>query len=303
MSKKKKKKSLKKIWSLLIIIIAIFYSLYEKEINETFGLPTSIETFQEETSQLTITYLDVGQADSILIQNENQNLLIDTGNNEDGPLLVKYFQENNIQKFHYLIATHPHEDHIGGLDNIINSFEVNTIYMPDAITTTKTFLDVLDALESHNLTYKVPQIGETFNLGNATLKVIHTGTDTHDLNNTSIVLKLIFGNTSFLFTGDATSQTEKEILSQDIKTDVLKIGHHGSKYSTTKEFLDKVNPKYAIISVGKDNTYNHPSSSTIQKLQEKNIQIHRTDQEGSIILKSDGHKITITTQKTNTNGG
>lgn len=302
MTKKKKKQKLPKGISILLIIIAIFYSLYEKDLDKTFGLPVT-ETFKETENTLDITYLDVGQADSILIQNEGHNMLIDAGNNEDGPLLVQYFKEQNITKFDYLIATHPHEDHIGGMDDIINNFDIEKIYMPDVTTTTKTFLDVLEAIEKKNMTYDVPNINQNFTLGSTLFQVIYTGNDKKNLNNSSIVLKATFKNTSYLFTGDATSEVEKKILNKNIQATVLKVGHHGSKYSTTTDFLNKVNPKYAIISVGKNNSYNHPNQVTINKLEKKNIEIHRTDQEGSIFLKSDGKTINITSKKTNTNGG
>lgn len=304
MTKKKKKQKLPKGISILLIIVAIFYSLYEKDIDKTFGLPVT-ETFQEteNTNTLDITYLDVGQADAILIQNKGHNMLIDAGNNEDGPLLVQYFKEQNITKFDYLITTHPHEDHIGGMDDIINNFDIEKIYMPDVTTTTKTFLDVLEAIEKKNMTYDVPNINQNFTLGNTLFQVIYTGNDKKNLNNSSIILKATFKNTSYLFTGDATSEVEKKILNKNIQATVLKVGHHGSKYSTTTDFLNKVNPKYAIISVGKNNSYNHPNQVTINKLEKKNIEIHRTDQEGSIFLKSDGKTINITSKKTNTNGG
>lgn len=302
--KKKNKQNLPKGISILLIIIAIFYSIYEKDIDKTFGLPVT-ETFKEteNTNTLDITYLDVGQADSILIQNKGHNMLIDAGNNEDGPLLVQYFKEQNITKFDYLITTHPHEDHIGGMDDIINNFDIEKIYMPDVTTTTKTFLDVLEAIEKKNMTYDVPNINQNFPLGNTLFQVIYTGNDKKNLNNSSIILKATFKNTSYLFTGDATSEVEKKILNKDIQATVLKVGHHGSKYSTTTDFLNKINPKYAIISVGKNNSYNHPNQVTINKLEKKNIEIHRTDQEGSIFLKSDGKTINITSKKTNTNGG
>ena len=305
MAKKKKKQKLPKGISILIIILAVICSIYEKDIDKTFGLPVTETkvTTKEENHNLNITYLDVGQADAILIQNDGHNMLIDAGNNEDGPLLVQYFKEQNITKFDYLIATHPHEDHIGGMDDIVKNFDIDKIYMPDVTTTTKTFLDLLNAIEEKNMTFDVPKINQSFTLGHTLFQVIYTGNDKKNLNNSSIILKAKFKNTSYLFTGDATSEVEKKILNKDIQATVLKVGHHGSKYSTTTDFLNKVNPKYAIISVGKNNSYNHPNQVTINKLEKKNIEIHRTDQEGSIFLKSDGKTINITSKKTNTNGG
>ena len=323
MRRKRRRKLTSKLLIITLILLAFLYGLYFEEINNTFALMydeygnaiiTNIKdnnnnnnetetTVKEEKDKLKIYYIDVGQADSILIQNENEFMLIDAGNNNDGPLLVKYFQSLNIKDFKYVVGTHPHEDHIGGLDDIITNFNIGTIYIPDAITTTKTFEDLLNSIEKKNMTFTVPKIDSTFNLGKANVKVIYTGTDTKDLNNTSIVLKMSFGSTTYLFTGDATNITEKKILNKDISADVLKVGHHGSNYSSTDKFLNKVNPKYAIISVGKNNIYSHPATKTIDKLNKLNIKIYRTDELGTIILTSDGKNIDITNEKTNTNGG
>lgn len=290
------------------MLLAFLYGYYFNEINKTFALmydeygnPEIEENISNEN--LKIYYLDVGQADSILINCNNEYMLIDGGNNSDGPLLVKYFQELGIKDFKYLVGTHPHEDHIGGLDDIVNNFNINKIYIPEVITTTRTFEDLLDSIDRKNLTFNIPQINSTFALGEATIKVIYTGTDINDLNNASIVLKLIYKETSYLFTGDATSTTENKILNKDIKSDVLKVGHHGSKYSSTEKFIDKVNPKYAIISVGKQNQYNHPADKTIDLLNKYNIKTYRTDEQGTILLTSDGHNIKIESINTNTNGG
>lgn len=317
MSKKKRKQtSNSKLFTLILILIAFLYGTFFDQINETFGLMyedaydninTTIsnkkESFNNSKETLKVYYIDVGQADAIMIENENEFMVIDGGNNNDGPLLVKYYQSLGITDFKYVIGTHPHEDHIGGLDDIIDNFNVGTIYIPDAITTTQTFEDLLDAIERKNMTYEVPNIDNTFTLGDATLKIIYTGTDTTDLNNTSIVLKMTYGKDTFLFTGDATDTTEKKILNKDIEAEVLKVGHHGSKYSSTTEFLKKVNPKYAIISVGKNNNYGHPAINTISKLNKLNIETHRTDEEGTIIIESNGNGIKISSEQTNTNGG
>lgn len=284
----------KKHISILVIIFSLFWGLYYNELNGTYSAPV--------TGDLEVYFLDVGQADSILIKNNDDVMLIDAGNNEDGELLSKYFKSLNITGFNYLVGTHPHEDHVGGLDNIINDFDIDKIYLPDAITTTKTFTEVLDAMEKKGIMYDVPKIGDKFNLGDANLEVIYTGDDVHDLNNTSIVLRLDYGEVSFLFTGDATDKTEELILNKNINVDILKLGHHGSRYSTTDNFLNKVNPNFAVISVGNPNSYGHPHKETLTKLNNKGIEIHRTDEEGTILIKTDGSNINITNIDTNTNG-
>ena len=312
--KRKRKKNIS--ITLFLMLLAFLYGFYFNEINKTFALMYDeygnalLKDPKEEKEQLVdndntlkIYYLDVGQADSILIDSNNEYMLIDGGNNNDGPLLVKYFQELGIKDIKYIVGTHPHEDHIGGIDEVINNFNINQIFIPNAITTTKTFEDLLDSIEKKNLTFTVPTINNTYTLGETTIKIIYTGTDTSDLNNSSIIIKLTYKKTSYLFTGDATNITEKKILNKDIKSDVLKIGHHGSKYSSTENFIKKVNPKYAIISVGKGNKYGHPNIETINLLNKYNIKTYRTDELGTILLTSDGNNIEITSFKTNTNGG
>lgn len=298
---KKRKNNNKYNWHTIIITIAlVIYGLCFNSINSSFGLntvPTS-----KILDDLKVTFIDVGQADCILVENNNEYMLIDAGNNEDGDKLVQYFQSLNINKFQYIVGTHPHEDHIGGMDNIINNFTVDNIYMPDVITTTATFEEVIDAASKKDTNITIPKIGESISLGDAIIKVIYTGTDNSDLNDTSIVLKLIYGNTSFLFTGDATDEVEKLILNSDIEATVLKVGHHGSKYSSTNSFLKKVNPQYAVISVGNNNSYNHPANETLNKLEQLGINTYRTDKLGTIIITSDGSNIKINNYKTDTNG-
>lgn len=257
---------------------------------------------QDFNGEVEVQFIDVGQADAILIRQNNYNMLIDAGNNEDGEKLVNYFKSIGITSFDYAIATHAHEDHIGGMDDIINNFEVENFYMPDVLTTTKTFEDVLNALEENNMLYSVFNENDTFNLGDILFDVIYIGDEENDLNDTSIILKLIYGDTSFLFTGDATSKVEKQILNKNIKSDVLKVAHHGSDYSTTDEFLKKVNPLYAVISVGKNNSYKHPSSSVLKKLNDMGVNVYRTDEKGTVIFKTNGKDINVNTIKTDTNG-
>ena len=304
---RRKKKQISLLMALFLVIFgSIFYFLEPSQANPNTPTPTPeiVQANQEiqDGEKLQIWFLDVGQADSILIQNGDANMLIDAGNNEDGKKLVSYFQSLGIESFQYVIGTHAHEDHIGGMDDIIDNFNIDTFYMPDAITTTATFESVLDSLEAKNIAFQTPSIDSIFKLGNATIDVLYVGTDNSDLNDTSIVLKLTYGNTSILFMGDAEKEVETIIEKKDISADVLKVGHHGSNTSSSKTFLEKVNPSYAIISVGTGNSYGHPSNTTIQNLENQNIQIYRTDENGTIIMTSDGTDITFQTIQTNTNG-
>lgn len=301
-------KNIKKIINFVVAIIVIFIIVFKtdflSDIKNTASVSNAIDSSEklDVTDDLKVYFIDVGQADCIYINEGNYNMLIDAGNNEDGEKLVNYFKSLNIEEFNFVVATHPHEDHIGGMDDIINNFKIDNFYMPDKLSTSKTFEDVLDALSNNNLNYHVPEKGENFNLGDALFKVIYSGDDTNDINDSSIILKMTYGSNSFLFTGDATSNVEKIILNDDIKSDVLKVAHHGSDYSTTVEFLDKVSPKYAVISVGENNSYNHPSNSTLDKLSKRNIKLYRTDINGTIIFTSDGNNLSVDTIKTDTNG-
>lgn len=302
-------KDTKKILSFIFFLIAAFFVYFGEE--ETTKNENNNEVQQKQVEQtepvnsnsnLKVYFLDVGQADSVLIENNQKYTLIDAGNNEDGPKLVTYFKSLGIESFDYLIGTHAHEDHIGGMDDIIENFAVDTFYMPDAITTTKTFEEILDALDVKSIAFETPEIDSTFSMEDCKFNVLHLSDDASDLNDTSIVLKMNYGNNSFLFTGDATDKVEKKILNKDLKSDVFKVSHHGSHYSNSQEFLNKVNPKYSIISVGKNNSYNHPTPSVINKLNKIGTQIYRTDDNGTIIATSDGTNISFETIKTNTNG-
>lgn len=246
--------------------------------------------------QLKVHFIDVGQADSILVQDGTYNMLIDAGNNADADTVVNYIKQQGVTKLDYLVGTHPHEDHIGGMDAVINAFDIGVIYMPQITSTTQTFKDVITAMAAKSLKATIPLPGSTFNIGDATCTVLAPNSSSYeDLNNYSIVVKLTHGNNSFMFDGDAEDVSENEMLTRgfDLSTTVLKVGHHGSDSSTTQTFLDKVNPKYAVISVGVGNDYGHPTKQTMDRLKAKNIPVYRTDQCGTIVATSDGTNITF----------
>ncbi|MDK2821228.1 MAG: competence protein ComEC [Clostridia bacterium] len=247
---------------------------------------------------LYVHYLDVNQGDAILIRlPNNQNILIDGGSNKVGPKLVNYLKQYGVRKLDYVIGTHPHEDHIGGLDLVIKAFEIGKVYMPKVTTNTDTYRDLLLAIKNKGLKVTNAKAGVTLPLNNEVKAIfISPNKSTYEeLNDYSAVLHLTYGKTSFLFTGDAETTAEKEMVVSNLplKADILKVGHHGSISSTSKAFLRKVDPTYAVISVGKDNDYGHPHPSIIERLQQAKIKIYRTDLHGTITAISDGDKITM----------
>lgn len=251
--------------------------------------PNITKDFLSENKQnLKVYFFDVGQADSILVMNEEQTMLIDAGNNDDGELLVHNLKTLGITKVDYLIGTHPHEDHIGGLDNVIKNFEIGTIYMPRVQTNTKTFEDVLDAVQEKDLKISTPNLKDTFSIGEAQCQVLAVDNNAKNLNLSSIVIQMKFDGLTYLFTGDSEKQVEEKILKnvkEDKKVNILKVGHHGSNTSSSEKFIQAVAPEISIISVGKDNSYNHPNQEVIQRLEEKGSKIYRTDEVGNVFLE------------------
>lgn len=259
------------------------------------------------TGELIIHFLDVGQADSILLElPNNEIMLIDAGNNSDGRKVVSYLRDKGIDTIDYLIGTHPHADHIGGLDDVIDNFEIGRIYLPQVIHTSKTFEDVLLAVQRKGKKITPARAGVSI-LNESELKIYFLSpirNDYDDLNHYSAVIKVDFLNKSFLFTGDAEIPNEEEMIEKygsSLKSHVLKVGHHGSNTSTSEEFIEKVVPDYAVISVGKDNSYGHPSALVIQRLQNHGVKIYRTDLQGTIIARSDGQQILFNQDPVNQN--
>lgn len=253
------------------------------------------------SNNMNVHFINVGQGDSILIQVNNKNLLIDSGPKESKKNLISYLNDLNIKKIDFLIATHPHEDHIGNMDEVIKKYDIKAFYSPKVTTTTKSFESMIDALKSKNLKINILKSGPTsIDLGeNTTISILSPNKDkyisgnTENINNYSPVILIKFGENKFLFTGDAEKEVEKDILSSnvDIKADVLKVGHHGSSTSTSEEFLNAVNPSIAVICVGEDNSYGHPHKETLTLLNSKKIKTLRTDLNGNIVLSSDGKSI------------
>ena len=288
--------------ALIIVGIAGILGINEDFVNTVSDMGEQTNNQNEQQIEfvaqedLSIDFIDVGQADSILVRNQDKVMLIDAGTNEAGETVVNYLKNLGITKIDYLIGTHPHEDHIGGLDDVINNFDIGQIYMPKIETTTKTFEDVLDAIENKNLTVTAPNKGDKIELGQAVGEFMTEPIlDKDNLNVSSLVLRLEFGNTSYLFMGDAEEENEETI--RWPKTDVLKVGHHGSSTSSSESFLEQVKPQYAIIMAGKDNSYGLPTQETIDKLKNIGCEIYRTDEDGTIQMTSDGNTIEIKINK------
>ena len=291
MEKNKQNKTIKRIVSIGVLIFIILTLALISNVKE--------ENFEYivDTSKLQIIYFDVGQADSTLIMNNGKTVLIDGGNDSDGDDLVKYIKSQKISKIDMVIATHLHADHIGGLDDVIDSFDIGTVYMPDTINTDKQVEEFLDAMERKKLKYEVPEIGTKFDVGLANCEVMAINNDARDLNNSSIVIQLNYLKQNYLFMGDSEKEVED---SRDWnKINVLKVGHHGSSSSSTEKFLNQTRPDIAIISVGLNNQYNHPSVDVLNRLKNLNATIYRTDEDGSLLLESDGKQNIIKKIKTN----
>ncbi len=283
----KKNKLIKKLQnSLLILLTLISIFLFKSLLNYNKSTPNPRE--------INVHFIDVGQGDAILVQVNSKNLLIDSGPKSEKEKLTEYLDSLYIPQFDYIIATHPHEDHIGNMDYIINNYKVLNFYTPKITTDTVSFENMVESLTRKNLKLKILKSNnKTIDLGSNTLvEVFSPNLDSYDnLNNYSPIIKITYGNTSFLFTGDAETEIEKEVISRysNLKSDVLKVGHHGSSTSSSLEFLKAVNPKISVISVGKNNTYGHPTKDTLEKL--KSTTIFRTDKNKSIIISSDGTSI------------
>ena len=251
------------------------------------------------SEDLKVHFLDVGQGDSIFIElPTNETILIDASIKDASNKIINYLREENVSKIDYVFATHPHSDHIGGMSAVIKAFDIGQIYMPKAVTTTKTYENLLLTIKDKNLKIKAAKAGNTIiDTDDLKLVVLAPNQDSYEsLNNYSIVLKLTYKEKSFLFMGDAETLSDKEITG-DIQADVLKVGHHGSRTSTSQAFLNKVNPSYAVISVGLNNDYKHPHQEVIDRLEKKNIKIYRTDQNGDIIFTTDGYNIDVKVEK------
>ncbi len=278
MSKKRTKRSGtagKRLLALLITLLCAFATYLSGGASQPFE----------------VHFIDVGQADCALVIADGKTMLIDGGEIGAGPRIIDYLRTHGVQKLDVLIATHPHSDHIGGLPYVVENMEVTRAYLSPYVHTSATYEQLLDDLAKEKVATSVPEIGETFSLGSADCRVISNGAGFDDANDASIILRVAYGDTSVLFTGDAEVPAEEAALASgmNLRSTILKVGHHGSETSSSQAFLDAVDPEIAVISCGKDNSYGHPHAVTLKKL---TCEVHRTDKEGSVVLVSDGTTVT-----------
>ena len=279
----------KKIISSIIGIIVVLLAGY-------FGIDLTQDSKVPKDSELMISYMDVGQGDAAYIKVNGNDILIDAGPRSNSKELLEQLKAKNIDDFVLVIATHPHEDHIGGMVDVFKEYEVKAFYSPKITHTTKTYENLVKAVKDEGLKTKELKGGMVIDLGEGAKFEVFTPqkSEYEELNDYSPIMKLSFGDTSYLFTGDAEKLAEEEALAKyktSLDSDVIKFGHHGSSSSSSNAFIEAVSPKYGIISCAKDNKYGHPHRETLDIIKKYNIKTFRTDTDGEIILTSDGKSI------------
>lgn len=283
--------------SLFAIAMIIIVLLLSTVFINVFPLNAQHEDNKSSNDTLEVYFLNVGQGDCILLKTANHSMLIDSGDIGKDTLVLNYLEEYNVSSLDYLVATHPHSDHIGSMSSVIRKMDkVNMVIMPNKTHTTKTYENLIKLIDEKNIPITIAKSGDNFTFGNASIQVLAPNSATYNnLNDYSVVLRVKYGETIFLFTGDAEAGSESEQLANglNLKADVLKVGHHGSKTSSTQRYLNAVSPKYAVISSGVNNSYGHPANETISHLTAMGILIYRTNQNGTIIFTSDGKQIFI----------
>lgn len=264
----------------------------------TVPLPSKL-TEDNFDSNLIVHYIDVGQGDSILIQHEDTNILIDAGSRSESHKLVTYLKSTAIESVDIFVATHPHEDHIGGFIELVNHFEIKAVYDSGFVHTTKTFNNYLTVIDNNEIPFKLARRGDTlFESNDLHIEILHPAVLKEDINGSSIVLLMKYQELTFLFMGDVEKNEEEELLQMypHLYADVIKIGHHGSSTSSTDAFIKKVNPEISVVMVGENNKYNHPNESVINRLEFYGSKVYRTDLHGTVVIHTDGQKIAIQTK-------
>ena len=243
-------------------------------------------------------FIDVGQALSVLVECDGQYMLYDGGNVDDGSLIVSYLQSQGVEQLEYVFCSHAHEDHVGGLAAALAYFPAYHVYSPVTEASTKCFKDFVKYTQQQGLQVEVPAVGTTWPLGGATVTMVGPVAQYSDTNDTSIVLRIEYGSTSFLLTGDMEKTAETDLVNSgvNLRADVLQVGHHGSSTSTGYLFLNAVLPEMGVISCGTGNKYGHPHEETLSILRDAKVDVYRTDLQGTITIGSDGQNFTVGTE-------
>ncbi len=295
------------IFSASISIFSDSSLMFWQDVFNYISPTKEVIAYSEEGRELTeekmsVHIIDVGKADSIYINSGDKNILVDAGDIDTSNKVLEYLKKRDVKKLDLVVVSHPHKDHIGGMRDIINEIQIERFMMPevpdDIIPTGKTYESMLLALDKNNIKVDKPICGDSFKIGDMELNILSPSKQYDKLNNNSIVIKLKYGSKSFLLTGDAEKEAENDIIKSgyDLKSDVLKVGHHGSKTSSTQNFLNAVSPKYAAISVGENNK-NLPRYSVVSRIEQSNITIFRTDINGDIVFVTDGNNIDVKVEK------
>lgn len=263
------------------------------------GIPTqsTSATAEPESGEqaFRMHFIDVGQALSVLVECEGQAMLYDGGNVDDGSLLVSYLEKQGIEELEYVFCSHAHEDHVGGLAAVLAYYPANHVYCPVTEASTVCFQNFVKYTHQQNLELEVPQVGDVWQLGSARVELLGPVERYTDTNNTSLVMRIDYGETSYLLTGDMEKDAESDLVASgaNLKADVLQVGHHGSSTSTSYLFLNEVLPEIGVISCGANNKYGHPHSETLDILRDAGVDTYRTDLLGTVIVLSDGQNYTV----------
>ncbi len=290
----------KRIGILVFLIVAVVSFLYGNFDLFEKGIPNEIDT-----ADTSVHFIDCGQGDSILIISEGETALIDTSTQEESEKVVDYLRKKGLQTLDHLILSHPHADHMGGAEAILESFEVDQIHMgrPTKGTepTTAFYINFLKKVQALGKKIDAAKAGDKMEIGAFSVKILGPVEAYREMNNQSLVLRMEYDEVSFVFTGDQEINAEKDLLEHvepsELDATVLKIGHHGSESSSGGAFLDAISPQYAIISCGKDNSYGHPDEEIIDRLNQNNIKYWRTDQSGTVVMATDGKGLKIESEK------
>ena len=251
------------------------------------GEPIEVEEVVQSVDEGKIHFINTGNSDAILIENQGYFAMIDTGDTDDDVKVKSYLQKQGVKRLEYLVLTHYHADHIGGADTLLSDFEVGTTLVPNGDANTQVYRDYINALSHKGLKPSVPLEGAKFELGSATLTVYNTAGGNRNENNNSLVVVYENGEDRALFTGDAEAEVENQLSIGHIE--LLKVGHHGSKTSSSPSFINQIQPEYAVILTGQPNQYGHPHQETLSLFESKGIPVYRTDEQGDIVFTSTGH--------------